>query len=58
MPSIKPYPSWIVVDKDITPEVFKDGTSIYSDWGAPVDYPNDGKLYLWDEETVNWIEEL
>ena len=58
MPSLKPYPSWIVVDKDISPEVFKDGTSIYSDWAAPVDKPNDGKSYLWDEETVNWIEEL
>ena len=54
----KPYPSWIVVDKDISPEVFKDGTSIYSDWAAPVDYPNDGKSYIWDEETVNWIEVL
>ena len=58
MPSLKPYASWIVVDKDISPEVFKDGTSIYSDWAAPVDKPNDGKSYLWDEETVNWIEEL
>jgi len=53
--SMKPYPSWIVVDKDISPGVFQDGTSIYSDWAAPVDKPNDGKSYLWDEETVNWI---
>ena len=52
----QPYPSWIIVDKDISPGVFKDGTSIYSDWAAPVDKPNDGKSYLWDEETVNWIE--
>ena len=52
----QPYPSWIVVDKDISPEVFQDGTSIYSDWGAPVEKPNDGKSYIWDEETVNWIE--
>ena len=55
-PSHKPYPSWIIVDKDISPGVFQDGTSIYADWGAPVDYPNDGKSYLWDEETLNWIE--
>jgi len=55
--SKQPYPSWIIVDKDISHGVFQDGTSIYSDWAAPVDYPNDGKLYLWDEETVNWIEE-
>jgi hypothetical protein len=25
-------------------------------WEAPVPYPTDDKLYLWDEETVNWIE--
>ena len=53
----KPYPSWIIVDIDVSPDVFQDGTSIYSDWGAPVDYPNDGKSYIWDEETVNWIEQ-
>ena len=52
----KPYLSWIIVDIDVSPNVFQDGTSIYSDWGAPVDYPNDGKSYIWDEETVNWIE--
>ena len=52
----KPYPSWIIVDIDVSPDVFQDGTSIYSDWVAPVDKPNDGKSYLWDEETVNWIE--
>lgn len=22
----------------------------------PVGYPNDGKLYKWDEETINWVE--
>jgi len=56
-PSHKPYPSWIIVDKDISPGVFSDGTSIYSDWAAPVEKPNDGKSYIWDEETVNWIEQ-
>ena len=25
-------------------------------WQAPVPYPTDDKMYLWDEETVNWIE--
>ena len=25
-------------------------------WEAPVPYPTDDKMYLWDEETVNWIE--
>jgi len=54
----KPYPSWIIVDIDVSPDVFQDGTSIYSDWAAPVDKPNDGKSYIWDEETINWIEEV
>ena len=53
----KPYPSWIIKDIDISPDVVKStGLSVYSDWAAPVDKPNDGKSYLWDEETVNWIE--
>jgi hypothetical protein len=25
-------------------------------WVSPVAYPNDGKLYSWDETTKNWIE--
>ena len=25
-------------------------------WCAPIPYPSDGKNYLWDESTVNWIE--
>lgn len=24
-------------------------------WTAPVAYPNDGKMYRWDEATVGWI---
>lgn len=54
----QPYPSWIIKDIDVNPYVLQDGTSIYSDWAAPVEKPNDGKSYIWDEETVNWIEEL
>jgi len=27
-------------------------------WEAPVAYPNDGKLYTWDEEVTNWIEAI
>jgi hypothetical protein len=54
----QPYPSWIIKDIDVSPYVLQDGTSIYSDWAAPVEKPNDGKSYIWDEETVNWIEEL
>lgn len=25
-------------------------------WEAPVPYPNDGKLYSWDELLINWVE--
>ena len=25
-------------------------------WEAPVAYPEDGKMYRWDEETTNWVE--
>ena len=25
-------------------------------WQAPVTYPDDGKLYDWDEENTNWKE--
>ena len=28
------------------------------DWIPPVEYPNDGKNYSWDEETISWIEVL
>ena len=53
----KPYPSWIIVDIDVSPDVFQDGTSIYSDWTAPVEKPNNGKSYIWNEETLTWIEQ-
>jgi hypothetical protein len=26
-------------------------------WQSPVAIPEDGNLYLWDEETLNWIEQ-
>ena len=39
----QPYPSWI-----------KDSFTYL--WSAPVPYPDDGKLYYWDEGTLSWIE--
>ena len=39
----KPYPSWILNKETCL-------------WNAPVEYPEDGKMYRWNEETVNWIE--
>ena len=26
------------------------------DWQAPIPYPNDGKVYQWDEANLRWIE--
>lgn len=39
----KPFASWSL----------NDDTCL---WEAPVQYPDDGKVYRWDEETTNWIE--
>jgi len=37
----QPFPSWI-----------RSG----SFWNAPVAYPDDNKIYTWDEETLSWEE--
>ena len=39
----KPYPSWTLVEDTCK-------------WTAPVTYPDDGKVYRWDEDTTNWVE--
>jgi hypothetical protein len=39
----KPFASWVL----------NEDTCL---WNAPVDMPDDGKLYQWDEATVNWVE--
>ena len=57
--SEKPYASWIL--KDIVQQEYTDEEGnlkkiIVTDWAAPVEKPNDGNSYLWDEETLNWIE--
>ena len=39
----KPYPSWSL----------DEATCI---WKAPVDFPNDGKPYSWNEEDSKWEE--
>jgi hypothetical protein len=38
----KPFPSWIL--------------NANAQWEAPVAMPQDGKMYSWDEEAVNWVE--
>jgi hypothetical protein len=35
------YKSWIWNDIDYT-------------WSSPVDYPNDGNVYSWNENNLNW----
>ena len=40
---IKPFTSWIL-NEDICL------------WEPPIERPNNGKLYMWNEETINWIE--
>jgi len=39
----KPYTSWILNEE----------TCLYE---APVPYPEDDKIYRWDEETTDWVE--
>ena len=39
----QPFASWVL----------NDDTCL---WEAPVPYPEDGNLYLWDEDTTTWIE--
>ena len=39
----KPFPSFVFNSETI-------------DWEAPVPYPTDGKYYVWNEDTVSWVE--
>ena len=38
----KPYPSWILDEKLCI-------------WFAPVIFPEDGNVYIWNEESMSWI---
>ena len=38
----KPYASWLLNEESCR-------------WDAPVPYPNDGKMYRWDESTLAWV---
>ena len=38
----KPYESW-VLDQNF-------------DWRSPVEYPNDGQRYIWNEQEISWVE--
>ena len=39
----RPYDSWVLSETTWL-------------WAAPVAYPDDGKVYVWDEETTSWQE--
>jgi hypothetical protein len=38
----QPYPSWTL--------------DANGNWQAPTPYPDDGGMYVWDEETLAWVE--
>jgi hypothetical protein len=38
----QPYPSWILNES--------------KQWKAPIPYPNDNKMYYWDESAGDWVE--
>ena len=38
----QPYPSWML-------------NTATCQWEAPIPYPNDGKMYMWDEATLSWV---
>jgi hypothetical protein len=39
----QPYPSWSLNESSCI-------------WEAPVAYPDDGKIYDWNEDTTSWVE--
>ena len=39
----KPYPSWLLDTNTC-------------EWKAPIPYPTDGKIYQWNEDTQQWVE--
>jgi hypothetical protein len=41
----KKFNSWILDEDTCT-------------WKAPIDKPDDGKLYIWDENNINWKERV
>ena len=39
----QPYPSWTLNETTCL-------------WESPVAYPDDGKMYRWNEDTTSWVE--
>ena len=40
----------------ITPQPYPSWNRVGSFWEAPIEYPNDDKKYIWNEETTSWVE--
>jgi hypothetical protein len=40
----KPYESWLLDEETCQ-------------WKAPVEMPTDDKMYVWDETSINWVEQ-
>ena len=38
----QPFPSWVLNESDCV-------------WYAPVEYPQDGQKYRWDEPSLSWV---
>lgn len=48
----KPYPSWVA-----NQEAWDNPLMLLVDlWSPPIPYPDDGKFYAWNEETISWVE--
>lgn len=45
--------SRFIPDKPIPSFIWNDEISR---WVPPIPYPSDGKVYIWDEETISWLE--
>ena len=46
-----------VKDKFIAPQPFPSWSlDSVDDWQPPVPRPNDGTLWLWDENTLSWVQ--
>ena len=41
----QPFPSWVL----------NENTCL---WESPIPYPQDGKEYIWNEEQLNWVEQI
>ena len=39
----KPFDSWVLDEEK-------------ANWISPIPMPNDGKIYVWNEETTSWVE--